>query len=135
MNCTAVGGVTLKMQKPKTQVVENHKSLVDFDQWAALAKSDPEAFEAKRAEVIEDMIRRMPEHKQHRMRCLQWKIDQVRNQASNPMAACIKLSEMMWDSLVGPGGLREALERVGEQNFEPLPKARVLNFHSTNPGI
>ena len=44
------------------------------------------------------------------------------------MAACIKLSEMMWDSLVGPGGLREVLERVGERDFELPPKAGVLEF-------
>jgi len=116
------------MPELQTQATETRKPLVDFDQWADLAKADPAAFEAKRAEVIEDMIQRMPVGKQQRLRCLQWKIDQVRDQAANPMAACIKLSEMMWDSLVGPGGLREVLERVGEQNFEPLPKAAVLEF-------
>jgi len=118
------------MPELKTQAAEPHDPLVDFDQWASLAKTDPEAFEARRAEVIEDMIQRMPAHKQHRMRCLQWKIDQVRNQASNPLSACIKISEMMWDSLVGPGGLRDALERVGEGDFEPPPKAKVLAFES-----
>jgi hypothetical protein len=118
------------MQELKTLAAESHKSLVDFDQWAQLAKTDPAAFEVRRSEVIEDMIKRMPPHKQQRMRCLQWKIDQVRGQASNPMAACIKLSEMMWDSLVGPGGLREVLERVGERNFQPLSKASVLDFRA-----
>jgi hypothetical protein len=119
------------MPELQTEQAEARKPLVDFDQWAELAKSDPEAFEAKRAEVIEEMIQQMPAHKQQRMRCLQWKIDQVRNQAANPVAACIKLSEMMWDSLVGPGGLREVLERIGDSNFEPLPKAKVLDFHPT----
>jgi hypothetical protein len=118
------------MQKLNTQQPEPRKPLVDFDQWSELAKSDPAAFEAKRAEVIEDMIMRMPEHKQERMRRLQWKVDQVRNQASNPVSACIKLSEMMWDSLVGPGGLKDALERVADQNFDPLPRAKVLDFTS-----
>lgn len=118
------------MQELKTLSAESHKSLVDFDQWAELAKTDPVAFEARRGEIIEDMIQRLPPHRQQRMRCLQWKIDQIRNQASNPMSACIKLSEMMWDSLVGPGGLREVLERVGERNFQPPPKARVLEFRS-----
>ena len=116
------------MPELQTEKAENRKPLVDFDQWAELAKSDPEAFEAKRAEVIEQMIQRMPAEKQHRMRCLQWKVDQVRSQASNPMAACIKLSEMMWDSLVGPGGLREVLEHVGDGHFEPPPKAEVVEF-------
>ena len=116
------------MPQLQTEQAKTQKSLVDFDQFSELAKSDPNAFEAKRAEVIEQMIGRMPAHKQHRMRCLQWKIDQVRMQAGNPMAACIKLSEMMWDSLVGPGGLREVLERVGDGTFEPPVKASVLAF-------
>ncbi len=120
------------MPELQTDQVETRKPQVDFDQWAALAKSDPEAFEIKRAEVIEQMIQRMPAEKQQRMRCLQWKVDQVRAQASNPMAACIKLSEMMWDSLVGPGGLREVLEQVGEGRFETPPKAEVLQLRSTS---
>jgi len=118
------------MQELKTQTRQSGDALVDFDQWAQLAKTDPAAFETRRAAAIESVISRMPVHKQQRMRCLQWKIDQVRNQASNPMAACIKLSEMMWDSLVGPGGLRDVLERVGEGNFEPPARATVLEFHS-----
>jgi len=109
-------------------MTEAGKPLVDFDQWAVLAKTDPAAFEAKRTEVIEDVIQNMPADKQHRMRCLQWKIDQVRGQAANPMAACIKLSELMWDSLVGRGGLRETLERLGEQNYTLPAKAQVLEF-------
>ena len=116
------------MPQLQTEQAKTQKSLVDFDQFSELAKSDPDAFEAKRAEVIEQVIERMPAHKQHRMRCLQWKIDQVRAQAGNPLSACITLSEMMWDSLAGPGGLRETLERLGNGNFEPTPKARVLDF-------
>jgi len=116
------------MPELQTEQAQTRTPQVDFDNWSELARSDPEAFEARRAEVIEQMIQSMPEHKQQRMRCLQWKIDQVRDRAANPMAACIKLSEMMWDSLVGPGGLREVLDRMGEGNFEPPPKASVLDF-------
>ncbi|HHH44137.1 MAG TPA: DUF3135 domain-containing protein [Gammaproteobacteria bacterium] len=116
------------MQSITTEKTKTTEPLVDFDRFSQLAKSDPEGFEARRAELIEQMIQRMPAHKQQRMRCLQWKIDQVRNQAKNPMAACIKISEMMWDSLVGPGGLREVLEQVRNGNFTPPPKASVLEF-------
>jgi hypothetical protein len=116
------------MPELQTEQANTQKSLVDFKTWSELAQSDPDVFEARRAEIIEQMIQRIPAHKQHRMRCLQWKIDQVRAQASNPLSACITLSEMMWDSLAGPGGLRETLERLGNGNFEPTPKARVLDF-------
>ena len=116
------------MPKQQIKQASTQKPLVDFDNWSELAKSDPEAFEARRAEVIEQIIQGMPAHKQQRMRCLQWKIDQVRAQAGNPLSACITLSEMMWDSLAGPGGLRETLVRLGSGNFEPTPKARILDF-------
>jgi hypothetical protein len=116
------------MQELQAKPTESRKPLIEFDQWAELARSDPAAFEQKRAQVIEDMIQRMPPHKQQRMRCLQWKIDRVREKAGNPVAACIKLSEMMWDSLVGPGGLRDALARLGNQDFEPPAKAKILEL-------
>jgi hypothetical protein len=116
------------MPEPKQQPGNAHRPLVEFDDWAQLARSDPAAFEAQRARVIEDLILGMPEHKRQRMRCLQWKIDQARAQCKTPMAACVKLSEMMWDSLVGPGGLKDALERLGTDSPAPLPKARVIKF-------
>ncbi len=116
------------MPKPKTQPGKSHRSLIDFDDWARLAKYDPVAFEEKRAEVIEELILGMAEHRRQRMRCLQWKVDQVRTQCRTPMAACIKLSAMMWDSLVGPGGLKEALDRLSVESPPPLPKAMVVDF-------
>jgi hypothetical protein len=120
------------MSEPQIKQLETQKPLIDFDQWSELAKSDPEAFELKRAELIEQVIQRMPAHKQHRMRCLQWKIDQVRDRAANPVAACVKLSEMMWDSLVGPGGLREVLDRLHTGDYQTPPKARVLELRPDN---
>lgn len=116
------------MPELRTQSGDAHRPFIEFDDWAQLAKSDPVAFEAQRARVIEDLILSMPEHKRQRMRCLQWKVDQVRNQCKTPMAACIKLSEMMWDSLVGPGGLKDALDRLSAESPAPLPRARVVDF-------
>jgi hypothetical protein len=120
----------ISMQKLDTFPRKPRNPLIDFDNWAELARSNPDGFEARRAQAIEDMISGMPMHKQERMRRLQWKIDQVRNQAGNPMAACIKLSEMMWDSLLGPGGLKDVLERLGDGDTTPLPKAKVLRFQA-----
>ncbi|VAW79041.1 hypothetical protein MNBD_GAMMA15-2576 [hydrothermal vent metagenome] len=122
------------MQKPQTRQAEDHKPLIEFDDWAELAQSDPEAFEARRKQAIDALIARMPEHKQQRMRCLQWKIDQVRDRTKSPMAACIKLSEMMWDSLTGPGGLKDALDRMSIENPAPLPNADILAFDAPRPG-
>lgn len=118
------------MHELTAQQAETRSPLVDFDQWSDLARSNPEAFEARRSKVIDEFIAAMPAHKQHRMRCLQWKIDQVRNQCATPMAACIKLSEMMWDSLIGPGGLNESLHRLRGGDYQTPASARVLEFRS-----
>ena len=116
------------MPELQTEQADTRKPLVDFDTWSQLARSDPEAFEARRAEVIEQMIQRMPAHRQQRIRCLQWKIDQVRARAGTPLSACIKLSDMMWDSLAGPGGLREALDGLGQPTRTGSARARVLEL-------
>ncbi|MCO6413117.1 MAG: DUF3135 domain-containing protein [Thiogranum sp.] len=118
------------MPELTAQQVDLRSPFIDFDQWSELARRDPAAFEARRSEVIEEIIAAMPAHKQHRMRCLQWKIDQVRNQCATPMAACIKLSEMMWDSLIGPGGLNDTLQQLRSGDYEPPASARVLEFRS-----
>lgn len=110
---------------------KNPSSHIDFDDWSALARRDPEAFERRRAEVLENFIQQMPESKQHRMRCLQWRVDRVRERASNPVAACIRLSQMMWESLMGDGGLLEALEDFQHGRRSPRlsqPSARVVRL-------
>ncbi len=116
------------MAQVKSAQTDARTPLIDFDQWAKLAKSDPEAFEAQREKAIEDMIGLLPAHRQQRMRCLQWKIDQVRNRAGTPLAACIRISEMMWDSLTGSGGLRDVLGQLSQESVQPLPRAPVLEM-------
>ncbi|NOX75708.1 MAG: DUF3135 domain-containing protein [Gammaproteobacteria bacterium] len=71
----------------------------DFDQLAALAQDDPESFEAVRRQCIESFIQSVSEKKRQRLTGLQWQIDQRRELARNPMASCIAISNMMWDSL------------------------------------
>lgn len=120
------------MPRLEKQATEARQPLIDFDQWSALAKSDPVAFEMQRVRFIDETISAMPAHKQQRMRCLQWKIDQVRNRARTPMGACVKISEMMWESLTGPGGLNEALNRLRSGQYEQPPAAAVLKFPSVS---
>lgn len=85
---------------------------LDFDQWSLLARQDPERFEAMRAEMIEELLAAASEKYQRRLRGLQWQIDQVRARSSNPMAACLSLSKMMWETFAGEGGLVQALNRA-----------------------
>jgi hypothetical protein len=72
---------------------------MDFDEWMILARKDPDEFEEKRREHIELFFENIPIDKHHRLKCLQWKIDQTRELSHSPMASCIKISNMMWDSV------------------------------------
>ena len=78
-----------------------------FDHWSELARTDPEGFEARRREAIEEAIQQADVRNRDRLRRLQWRIDQERRLARTPLAACMRLSAMMWKTVLGRGGLRQ----------------------------
>ncbi len=88
----------------------------DFDQWfddmVELARNDPQAFEDLRKRMVDEVIDEAPEENRRRLVGLQWRVDQERKLAKNPLAACIRISDLMWDSVTGDGGLLEHLNRV-----------------------
>jgi len=92
----------------------------DFSEWSELANSDPEAFELRRQQAIEQAILAMPDNKQKRIRGLQWRIDQERRMAKSPMAACIKLSNMMWEQVLGDNGLLNSLKNIEKEPAQPV---------------
>ncbi len=108
---------------------------MDFDRWSALARHNPEAFEAMRLAAISALIETTPPQSRGRLRRLQWRIDQERRLCSSSLGACIRISSMMWDSLAGSGGLLEQLEQlrgvVGgrpEPMADSCPKAKVISL-------
>lgn len=103
--------------------------LLDFDEGMRLARTDPAAFEKHRRAVIEAFIGQVPAHRQPRLRGLQWRIDLERERAPNPMAACVRIQEMMWESFAGPGGLAEVF-RNGPPAAPATTRAKVLEFPS-----
>ena len=111
-----------------------HREPWDFNDWMALSRSDPTAFEERRRRVIEETIARAPQHIQPRLRALQWRIDMERARASNPLSACIRLYNMMWKTLYGENGMMSAIERLtGSAHAttagERLPNsAKILSF-------
>jgi hypothetical protein len=82
----------------------------DFDAWATLARNDPQAFEARRSDVLENAIQQAPARRRQRLRCLQWKLDQVRLTSPTPMAATVRMQQLMWDSVAGEDGLMARLQ-------------------------
>ena len=114
---------------------EKIESNSNFDEWLDLSKRDPETFESRRLESIEDFINSVPEDKQHRLRCLQWKIDRVREKMPTPLAACVAISDMMWDSLDRLNQLYHDCETVtsskhSERKLAPLPNAEIIHLSS-----
>ncbi len=66
--------------------------------WAQLAQQDPDAFEAMRAELLDEFIKNSPAHMQRRLEGIQWKVDLIRERAKSPAEVLAGISEMMWES-------------------------------------
>ncbi len=118
----------------KSQALER----LDFDHWLELAKADPESFEELRRQIIDEAIARFAEPRQSHLRCVQWRIDRMRERSRSPMAACIAISNMMWDSF---RHLNSTYQHLYEQTsgshsltgLAPLPSARILAFRPGRP--
>jgi hypothetical protein len=107
------------------------KNPFDFSEWSSLADTDPKAFEVRREQAIESVIQSMPDARQERMRRLQWRIDQERRLAKSPMAACIRLSNMMWENVLGKNGLLDNLQHLDQQRLRHssmTDNANILPF-------
>jgi len=100
----------------------------DFDTWSEIARTDPQAFEEMWVARIQSVIDGAPEANRERLRCLQWRIDQERRLARTPLAACLKISDMMWRAVLGPNGLKD---RVGQ--LEALLNGRAQDS-AAEPG-
>ncbi len=95
----------------------------DFDRWAALARDDPEAFEARRQQAINELIANAPEELRQRLERFQWRIDMERARCSNPLQACIRISNMMWDLVYADRGFLWSLQVLSNPGslMAPLP--------------
>lgn len=90
-----------------------------------LAKEDPIALEALRQREIEALIDSAPANTQRRLRGLQFQIDAKRRASKNPMAACVAISQMMFNSVYE---LNEALNSAPAKEDEPKKMANVLSI-------
>lgn len=97
-----------------------------FEDWKSLAESDPEAFEAKRQQVLDMMIASAPNHYRRRLQRLQWRIDAERQRSSNPLSACMRISGMMMNAVYGKDGLVDALNGRVEKNEGAA--AKIINL-------
>ncbi len=101
-----------------------YNDLPDFEVLSKMAKEDPKGLEELRLKVINSIIDSAPEHHQRKLRGLQFKIDMEREKAKNPMAACIKISQMMHESFTQ---LRDALKDAQENHIKQLRQINIRN--------
>jgi hypothetical protein len=80
--------------------------------------------------MVESLIESTPARVQPRLKGLQWQIDHVRRRAATPLSACLKLSNMMWNNVLGEDGLYGHLQSLSEGGPPPSrPDATVLPLH------
>lgn len=104
-----------------------------FDEWAALAKQDPQAFERQRRQVIDRAILAAPADRQPQLRRVQWKLDQIRSTSRTPMVACLRMQRLLWESVAGDHGLLACLQRpaAARQRHENIASARIIPLHGS----
>jgi len=110
LNCGYL--TALKNNRYKSNAMSEQE--YDFDSLSQLAQSDPQAFEAKRLEMIGQLIADAPEEMRQRLRSFQWRIDRERERSDNPLQACIRLSNMMWDMVYADRGFLWSLQALAD---------------------
>jgi len=73
-----------------------------------MAKEDPEGLEQLRLAHVEAIIADAGLANERRLRGLQFQIDAIRRVSANPMAACIRISKLMHDSLIDLNGVLQS---------------------------
>jgi len=105
----------------------------DFDAWVKLARQDPQAFEEKRKRIIEDAIQEAPAHKQQRLRCLQWKLDKIRETSRTPMIACLHINRLLWENVTGEDGLLNRLQQLQTGHCSHRPDRTTATITPLHP--
>ena len=107
---------------------------IDFEYWTGLASSDPEKFEQLRQDKISELIEKVSNPIQkRRLRGLQWQIDQVRAQhKDSPMAACLAISELMWQTFAHLSALLHSQADNGLSAATPPMQANIIQFPVKN---
>lgn len=98
----------------------------DWDTWSALARSDPAAFEEKRRQAVAALIASAPEEHRQRLTGLQCRIDLERQRSSSALGACIRISNLMWDSFADLQKALDVLTGTLRSDAAPLPELRPV---------
>lgn len=101
--------------------MSTQKALPVFDELVQL-RGDPEAFEKRRKEILEETFSTMPEELQRRMRLQQWSLEQQLERIKNPTERFNRMVALFWE---GFGRFQDA---VNGNVPEPKPKCEVIKL-------
>lgn len=105
-----------------------HK-LPAFDVLVDMARNDPQRLEKLRRKLTQNVIAgATTEQKRKRLEGLQFRVDLERRRARSPLAATIKISEMMCHSLADLHRSMVTPLAATEPDSAPAPIAKVLTF-------
>lgn len=99
----------------------------EFDELTKMAQNNPDQLEALRLKLIDETISLADQSFQRKLRGLQFHIDMEIRRAKSPMAACVKISEMMHGSL---NELRNAITNRPQQENSAVFTSRVRDSYS-----
>lgn len=113
----------------------------DFDEWAKLAKENPEEFDRQRQLAVDGVINSAAPTQRQSLRQTQFLIDSKRAVAKTPLESCLSVTELMWNKVEGDGGFLDCLNalqtgklplKYDEEVREQMPKADVLRVDFGN---
>lgn len=110
---------------------------INFEYWSKLAATDPKKFEELRQLEISALIEKASNQGQRqRLRGLQWRIDQIRNQHKDAaMASCIAISELMWETFQHLSEVLHSQSENGLSKVTPSMKANVIPFPAKSDNL
>lgn len=85
-------------------------ALPSFDELKAMAAERPEELENLRKRMTDQILSDAPAERRRRLEGIVFKIDAERRRSKNPLQACIRISQMMMDSVTD---LRDAVNMLG----------------------
>jgi hypothetical protein len=98
-----------------------------FDVLVDIARNDPQRLESLRRTLTDDIIKGAnSEQQRKRLEGLQFRVDLERERARSPLAACIRISEMMCHSLADLH--RSMVTPFADEESSQLRQATVLSF-------
>jgi hypothetical protein len=104
--------------------------LPDFDTLKYWALAEPERLDALLHQQIETLIAQVGPERQRRLRGLQFRIDCQRRLARNNLDSCIRIANMMHDSVYAMRQHSGSAERILSEMAEPPLPDNVIAFSS-----